>query len=509
MFTFHNEHRIFFSRLLALSVLVLNGQWDPHLQIVVNAALLTHSWAVARGDALAGHAATQPAGIVLAVGLASRRRSPSRTRWHGFQSAFYFLLLFSCLAIWLMGTSRPGTARWLAGCVFALCCPFTVAGGILILPAIAVAMTLGAIRERWGWRAIVVGLLGLAIVAAVGYGAMPPPISYHQGLKANSVRFFEIAFARSLAFPWINYPRATVLMWLPLGVVGVGILLRRLRATAIEQLTIALGIWVVLQCAAVAYSRGANGAAPASRYLDMVAIGYLANTAAILAWLKPSQNWRLGGAVAVALALWIGVTAVGIRRVSHEMLAIHAPQRRAWTREHTRNVRSFVQTGDVTTFLTLRGPQDIPYYSASMLAGWLEHPYIRRILPAAVRQPLDVRSCWSHRFVTDCRRTDGRRRTSAGVRLLCETRAQRARRDSRVKPSPARISTACDSKLRAHRAGPALHLFLRTDGSTQETIVGPPWFDSWRLVQHHRSLPGDNVYDRRGGFVTTIVVCVP
>ena len=29
----------------------------------------------------------------------------------------------------------------------------------------------------------------------------------------------------------------------------------------------------------MAYSRGANGAAPASRYLDMVALGYLANTA--------------------------------------------------------------------------------------------------------------------------------------------------------------------------------------------------------------------------------------
>ena len=39
MFGLHNEHRIFFSRVLALDLLVLNGQWDPRLQQVVNAGL--------------------------------------------------------------------------------------------------------------------------------------------------------------------------------------------------------------------------------------------------------------------------------------------------------------------------------------------------------------------------------------------------------------------------------------------------------------------------------------
>ena len=36
MFTLHNEHRIFFTRVLAMALVILNGQWDPHLQIVVN-----------------------------------------------------------------------------------------------------------------------------------------------------------------------------------------------------------------------------------------------------------------------------------------------------------------------------------------------------------------------------------------------------------------------------------------------------------------------------------------
>jgi SAM-dependent methyltransferase len=392
MFTLHNEHRIFFSRLLALTLRVTNGQWDPHLQIVVNALL--HSLAAfvfAAALWLALGRRLLPA-VALVVGLAFAPPFGIENSLAGFQSAFYFLVLFSGLALWLMGTSRPGTARWFLGCLFALCCPFTVAGGILVLPAIAGMIALRAIAERWGWRPLAASAAALAVVATVGYAALPPAIAYHETLRAGTLRDFEIAFARSLAFPWINYPRATVAMWLPLAVLGLSVLWRRLRTTTIEQVTLAMGAWVVVQCAAMAYSRGAGGGPPASRYLDLIALGYLANTAAILAWLDARNTRRTSMAVSAVLVAWIAVTGVGLKRVSEEMLAIHGPLRRQWTREHQRNVRQFMITDDVREFVSLKGPDDIPYHSASMLANWLAQPSIRRILPAAVRQPLDLRS---------------------------------------------------------------------------------------------------------------------
>jgi hypothetical protein len=33
MFTLHNEHRIFFTRVLAMALIAVNGQWDPQLQM--------------------------------------------------------------------------------------------------------------------------------------------------------------------------------------------------------------------------------------------------------------------------------------------------------------------------------------------------------------------------------------------------------------------------------------------------------------------------------------------
>ena len=482
MFTLHNEHRIFFSRLLALSVLVINGQWDPHLQIVVNALL--HSLAALVFGAvlwLAMGRRNLP-GVVLAVALTVAPPFAIENSLAGFQAAFYFLVLFSGLTLWLMGTSRPGSAAWFLGGLFAMCCPFTVAGGILILPAIAGMILLRAVSDRWGWRICAASAAALLVVAAVGYGALPPPVSSHQALKAGSFRDFLIAFARSLAFPWINYPRATVLMWLPLATLGVIVVWRRLRTNAIEQVTLAMGAWVVVQCAAMVYSRGANGGAPASRYLDMVALGYLANTAAILAWLNPRTSRRLIAACAVALVAWVSVTGVGIKRVSEEMLATHGPLRRQWTRAHVKNVREFVITDNVQAFVALKGPQDVPYHSASMLASWLEHPYIRRILPAAVRQPLDARP--------ESASLDDRPRDSSASgypQPLFDSYASgpgaaEARFESQ--PVSCRDFRHAQFEIASSASWSGLQLSLQSVESGQETPVRPPWFDArgWTSV---------------------------
>jgi SAM-dependent methyltransferase len=475
MFTFHNEHRIFFSRLLALTLRVTNGQWDPHLQIVVNAVL--HSLAALVFAALLWLALGRRhlPGVALAVGLALAPPFAIENTLAGFQSAFYFLVLFSGLALWLMGTSRPGTARWFLGCLFALCCPFTVAGGILVLPAIGGTIVARAIADRWGWRPLAASAAALAVVAAVGYAALPPAIASHEALKAGTLRHFEIALARSLAFPWINYPRATVAMWLPLAVVGLGVLWRRLRTTTIEQVTLAMGAWVVVQCAALAYSRGANGGAPASRYLDMVALGYLANTTALLSWLGPRNTRRASMALAGLFVAWIAVTGIGLKRVSEEMLATHGPLRRRWSREHLRNVRQFMITDNVQEFVSLKGPDDVPYYSAPMLANWLEHPSIRRILPAAVRQPLDIRSAAAPVSVNT--------QVSPGVTgypppVFDSYAAADANGEARFESQPitCRDLGYIRFDVNSSASWSGLRLSLKRVQSGEESRVVPPWF---------------------------------
>jgi hypothetical protein len=471
MFTLHNEHRIFFTRVLVTSLLGLNGQWDPHLQILTNAVL--HSTTAVVFAAMIWMAADRrwlPA-IVVTIGLVFAPPFALENTLAGFQSAFYFLVMFSAFALWLMGTHRPGTPAWFFGWFCAFCAIFTVAGGILTVAAIACLVVLRAINQPSEWRLAVVNTAALAAVAAVSYAALSPPLAYHAYLKAGTWLAFKVAFARNLAFPWIESPRASVLLWVPLMIVAGIVLVRRLRSTPLERLSLALGAWVAIQCAALAYTRGVNGTAPASRYLDMLCYGFVVNTMAVLAIaaLRGSRAWKLAGTAAIAI--WIAIGAVGITDLSRSVLAKDGRDRRQWSQEYIRNVRRFVLSGDLSAFADKRGPQELPYFSPSVLAGWLLHPHIRHILPAAVRTPIDLRARPSadDPFVQTASPRDL-------VPVWDSYARGRAKARGRFESEPARCTEY--KRIRFEMAGAsrdaAMRLALKDTISGSETGVRPP-----------------------------------
>ena len=110
MFMLHNEHRIFFSRVLAVSLLVVNGQWDPHLQILVNAVVQSLAALVFAAALWMSMGRQRLPLVICTIGLVFAPPFALENSLAGFQSAFYFLLLFSALAIWLMTAHRAGHA---------------------------------------------------------------------------------------------------------------------------------------------------------------------------------------------------------------------------------------------------------------------------------------------------------------------------------------------------------------------------------------------------------------
>ena len=251
---------------------------------------------------------------------------------------------------------------------------------------------------RWAaeprqWRPAAITLLVLATVAVVSYAAMSPPLSYHAYLKAESLHAFVASLARNLAFPWINSPRRSI-VWLPMVAVAILVLARRLRSTPLEQMSLALGAWVVMQAAATAYSRGVGGGAPQSRYLDSLSFGFVANSIAMLALLEcgKTRRWRI--AMSGATAVWLAIGVVGIAQVSRQMLEKDGRSRSIWMQEYVRNVRHFVMSGDVATLSEKRGPMEVPYPSRK----------VERLAPPSVRAR---RSCRPS-FVTRRARGSGR-----------------------------------------------------------------------------------------------------
>src|ERR1051325_6173985 len=136
LLAFHNEHRLLLTRATALALLVLNGAWDPLVQMLVGALVHVAAIAfllIALGRMLEVRALTFL--LVFALVFYAVPFGWDNTL-SGFQVQFYFLLLLSVLSLILLSRAKAWSAEWLIGTVLAALGYFSIASGALILPAV-------------------------------------------------------------------------------------------------------------------------------------------------------------------------------------------------------------------------------------------------------------------------------------------------------------------------------------------------------------------------------------
>lgn len=388
LFRLHNEHRIMPSRLLALGLLRLNGQWDAQLQMAVNAilcgiigiAVTAAAWRFFSRQSIPCLAAAISLWLALPY-------AQENTLW-GFQSCFYFTLIFSLIAIWGLSFHPAFSKPWWFGGMSAILACFSMASGVLAAVVVLVIAALRAVQRRTWAAEQTVTAIAAGLVLALGF-FLRQEVPHHAALKAATPLVWVNVFGRSLAWPFSEYAWFAFLIYLPLAWLGVLYLKQRHgeeRGQRQIELLLAIGIWVVLQAAAVAYSRGADGAGPiASRYMDILALGALANAGAIVVLVSASQLQRH---LVPACYFWLVAVTAGAGFTSYKQVSSQAG-RQAWLRSEEENVRAYVATGD-KKFVEGNPPPRIPFPYASRLARLLNDPSIRKILPAAVRLPLSV-----------------------------------------------------------------------------------------------------------------------
>jgi hypothetical protein len=396
LFEPHNEHRVVWSKLLALGLLKGNGQWDSRLEGSVNAALhaaLAAAVVVLGVRRLAHH--VRAAWVVLVVALMAPPIS-----WHNAISSFhsqqYLLLLFSLPATALLAASAPWTWRWWTGVACAVLALFTQGSGLFAAAAAMGAVVadrnpLEALRARW--PTLVAGALVLA-----GGAALHVSVPYHDALKAHSAREFLLTFWHCLQWPAAGWSWFPLLAWAPWTWLAWRSL--RGRAETAERVVFAIGIWALLQFAAMGYARGADAPWPPSRYLDTVAVGVGVNAFALLLTLSRmiSRTWSASrertlfanvGTVAAwvaALGVWGAFLGIGLIQeltVSWNEILPGEGERLSHRED---SLRAYLITGDR---VHLDGTE-IPYPSADALLERIKHPELRAIMPASVRPPLPL-----------------------------------------------------------------------------------------------------------------------
>jgi hypothetical protein len=390
MFTLHNEHRILFTRVLALDLLAVNGQWDPRFEQVFDAAMHSLTAVILAAVFWVANGRRHLDLLVFVCALVFALPFGWENTLVGFQSQFYFFVLLSILAFWLTCAHRVLTLQWWLGAACAFCALFTCAGGVITGAVVAGLSMLKLAGDRRDWRRDVAGLaIGMAILG-VGAVLASPPIAGHEELRAHGILQFFRALATNLAWPWVGDRRAAFVMWLPLGLLLIPLLRRPSRVTVHHRLIVGVGAWVVLNGVAVAYGRGAGAPVPASRYMDFLSLGLVANAAALALVVDRLGTKGTKRVAQVMLGLWLVFSAVGVDRVASTDVDLE--HYRKFYAAHTANVRAFVITGNRQDFTSKRPLYDLPFPDAPTLVGLLENPALRRILPATLREPLPVKA---------------------------------------------------------------------------------------------------------------------
>jgi hypothetical protein len=400
LFSAHNEHRIFFGRVYGLALLLLNRQWDGQLEMVVDAII--HCATLAGLGWLMSRWLERRCWIMLWLPLALVLALPFgwENSLAGFQSVFYFFMLLSLLTLWLLGTHPPGSARWWVGAAASILALFTLASGFLAAAAVfgLVVFRVWHWPKTWKQQSPTLALCAAVVVAGL---LLKADVAHHHVLQAHSVGEFLAALGANLAWPWIVVSPFALLNLLPLAALAWCYYSREDEQRPAEELTLAISLWAILQGAAVAYARGAEGKPPGWRYMDsssFILIAACFSIAILRTRYLGASRW--GAVWHTAFIAWGVACATGLALLTLRAWQIDIPERQFYQRCQLLNTRAYMANGDIRVFDHKPNPQ-LPIYEGDPDAPRAQHegekfvqylnlPGVRGILPACVHDPLKV-----------------------------------------------------------------------------------------------------------------------
>ena len=406
LFAPHNEHRIFTTRLMALALLNINGIWNHMLQMVVNAGL---------------HIAALVLCIVLFTRVIGRDYLPALLvfslvlfgvpyAWEntlsGFQSQFYFVLLFSIACLWFTVTQEPLSARWWVGVACGMLAFLSLASGIFALAAAAI---IDLIFYVMGLRKNVKQLLAVFILAVLfTLGTVQTPsLAYHAHLKTSSIPQFIEALMAILGWPIssnlfsvliLNLPTFVILGWpmasnlFPVIILNlptfvfVGVMLwKRPPANDSKWFLLALVVWSLGQAVSIAYGRAVGNLS--SRYLDLFAISILVNFVCLILIAQDHIGKKYVWTI-IGVSVWTITVLFSLGLYAGKRMPAELAEKRDTGLAQEINTRNYLATGD---FIHLKDKAylHVPYPDSKRLASILASPTIRAILPTNIRIPLE------------------------------------------------------------------------------------------------------------------------
>jgi hypothetical protein len=134
LFLPHNEHRIFTTRLFSLALLKINGNvWSPLLEMCINSFFYAATLVFLIYEVSKSLLLKEKFVFIFFCAVLFSIPFGWENSLSGFQSAFYFLILFSFVSIWSTSTGAPFKKLWWVGVVSGVLAFLSLASGSITL----------------------------------------------------------------------------------------------------------------------------------------------------------------------------------------------------------------------------------------------------------------------------------------------------------------------------------------------------------------------------------------
>ena len=387
LFSPHNEHRIFLTRLTTLALFIANNrQWDNLVETCFNALFYSCALALFLRRLMLELPWRNYVPLFALIIFVACAPFCSENFLSGFQNQFYYLITLTVTGLWLAVSGRPTLGRIVGLTLIATGCVFCLASGALSIPVFLAAAVLRWWRER-GERSRLILLSAILIPIAAIALAWVPRIAGHEPFRVQNLGEFLSAAILALSWPLPGNWEWALVLWGPYAWASIQMLRQRMT-DPLGIAALSLGAWIILQALAMSYVRGHEIDHIATRYTEILSFGVLVNAYFAIRCYTQLQNRPKFGALATSILLtaYAGGIAARTKQGLEEMVT-HA----AFSRLQINSVRHFIKTEDIAE-LKKQPIYHIPYPDANRLGMMLKDPVVRDILPPSIRPSIPLES---------------------------------------------------------------------------------------------------------------------
>lgn len=369
IFAPHNGHRIVLTRVTALFLYVVNGGWDPQLQLIVNAFL--HAF-ICTLLIKFGALRLNDKNLILPISatvLLFAIPFSWLTILVAFQTQFYFMMLFSILSL-----NYFSSAKYVLGYLFATLAIFSMTSGAFVLPAFIATIMIEVVRNKSIAKEQIVHILISAVIFAVFMLTLPEETN-DQAYYAQHLLGFVITILAAISWPFRVSWGIGLIIYVPF----VVFIIRAVFMARVPLFLLSLGMFISLQILAMGYFRGGEGVPPANRYWEIMIVGVWLNCMCV-AYLAHHSSIKFGKKAAV---VWLFIAAVGMASLGYQAFATGLPARKAESLVAQNLITEYLETGRSEQF-DGRTTFEASHLDTNVLLNLLDDETVRNLLPSAL-----------------------------------------------------------------------------------------------------------------------------